>query len=224
MKIIDFEVRGNCVRFYLGRDEDEDYTGDDWNDSPYDCNAGHVYRKYITGYAEIVFPMDTLVLEPCNGVINSRFSKNDMKNGIIPCVVVVPAVYADQEYDETFPFWCNHRKAHKFFFGDRMDPTIGPAIYYFNPKLDQFLEDVTTRMVTRTVEATISGCSPMNVLPIWEKANLTLKEASQYFSISETKLRELTFMPDCPFLLVVGRKRLIKRKQLEHYLENVTSI
>lgn len=224
MKIIDFEIKGNCVRFYLGKDEDEEYTGDDWNDSPYDCNAGPVYKEYITGHADIVFPLDTLVLEPCNGVTNTRFSKDDMKNGIVPCVIVVPPIYAEQEYDETFPFWCNHRKVHKFFFGDRMEPTLGPSIYYFNPKLDQFLEDVTTRMVTRNVEATISGCAPMKLLPIGEKFNLTLKEASQYFSLSTAKLRELTNQPECPFLLTVGRKRLIKRKQLEFFLENVTTL
>jgi len=105
-----------------------------------------------------------------------------------------------------------------------MEPTLGPSIYYFNPKLDQFLEDVTTRMVTRNVEATISGCAPMKLLPIGEKFNLTLKEASQYFSLSTAKLRELTNQPECPFLLTVGRKRLIKRKQLEFFLENVTTL
>ena len=43
MKIIDYEIRGSCVRFYLGKDDDTDYHGDDWNDRPYDCNAGTVY-------------------------------------------------------------------------------------------------------------------------------------------------------------------------------------
>ena len=55
MKIIDYEIRGSCVRFYLGKDDDTDYHGDDWNDRPYDCNAGTVFQEYITGYADIVF-------------------------------------------------------------------------------------------------------------------------------------------------------------------------
>ena len=91
MKIIDYEIRGSCVRFYLGKDDDTDYHGDDWNDRPYDCNAGTVYKEYITGYADLVFPLDSLVLEPCDGVTYCRFTKDDMKNGTVPCVVVVPA-------------------------------------------------------------------------------------------------------------------------------------
>ena len=97
MKIIDYEIRGSCVRFYLGKDDDTDYHGDDWNDRPYDCNAGTVYKEYITGYADLVFPLDSLVLEPCDGVTYCRFTKDDMKNGTVPCVVVVAAPYANEE-------------------------------------------------------------------------------------------------------------------------------
>ena len=116
------------------------------------------------------------------------------------------------------------KKAHKFYFNDRMEPTLGPAIYYFNPKLEQFLQDVDTRMVTKNIDATISGVTPMKEVPIWEKANLTLKEAALYFGIGQNKLREMTDMRNCNFVLVVGTKRLIKRKQLEKYLENTTYI
>ena len=45
MKIIDFECTGNVVRFYLGKDNEKDYHGDDWNDTPYECNAGTVYSS-----------------------------------------------------------------------------------------------------------------------------------------------------------------------------------
>lgn len=59
-------------------------------------------------------------------------------------------------------------------------------------------------------------------VPIWEKAALTLEEAAAYTSIGINKLRELTNNPRCEFVIYVGRKRLIKRKQLEKYLlENV---
>ena len=40
MKIIDSELKGNVVRFYLG--EDPDFFGDDWNHYPYEDNAGPV--------------------------------------------------------------------------------------------------------------------------------------------------------------------------------------
>lgn len=59
-------------------------------------------------------------------------------------------------------------------------------------------------------------------VPIWEKAALTLEEAAAYTSIGINKLRELTNNPQCEFVIYVGRKRLIKRKNLEKYLsENI---
>lgn len=39
MKIIDFERKGNLVRFYLGDDDLAEWWGDDWNDTPYEHNA-----------------------------------------------------------------------------------------------------------------------------------------------------------------------------------------
>lgn len=42
--------------------------------------------------------------------------------------------------------------------------------------------------------------------------------------VPENKLREMTDMRSCDFVLIVGTKRLIKRKQLEKYLENTTYI
>lgn len=90
-KIIDFEVKGNVVRFALGDKTDTEYWGDDWDDAPYEHNAGGVYSKYIKGYATIYFPFNYEVLTPefdwhYNG--NSPFSKADFKSGAIPCVVV----------------------------------------------------------------------------------------------------------------------------------------
>ena len=59
-------------------------------------------------------------------------------------------------------------------------------------------------------------------VPIWEKAALTLEEAAAYTSIGINKLRELTNNTRCEFVIYVGRKRLIKRKNLEKYLsENI---
>lgn len=61
-------------------------------------------------------------------------------------------------------------------------------------------------------------------VPISEKANLTLDEASAYFNIGVNKLREISNSETCTFVLWVGSKRLIKRKALEAYLEKVYSI
>lgn len=63
-----------------------------------------------------------------------------------------------------------------------------------------------------------------NAVPVWEKANLTLQEASDYFGIGVDKLRDISNENDCKFVLWNGNKRLIKRKILEKYLELAYSI
>lgn len=63
----------------------------------------------------------------------------------------------------------------------------------------------------------------MKEVPIWEKSNLTLEEASAYFNIGVNKLRQISDA-DCRFVLWVGNKRLIKRRGFEKYLESMFSI
>ena len=61
-------------------------------------------------------------------------------------------------------------------------------------------------------------------VPIWEKANLTIEEAAAYFGIGTNKLRAMTDRENCPFVLWVGSKRLIKRRKFEKFLEEQYSI
>ena len=49
-----------------------------------------------------------------------------------------------------------------------------------------------------------------------------MKEASEYYNIGENKLRELIKQDCCEFVLYIGKKALIKRKQFEEYLDKVT--
>ncbi len=55
-------------------------------------------------------------------------------------------------------------------------------------------------------------------VPIWEKANLTIKEAAEYSNIGINRIEELLKMPSCSFVLYVGKKKLVKRKEFEHFL------
>lgn len=55
-------------------------------------------------------------------------------------------------------------------------------------------------------------------VPIWEKINLTVKEAAEYSNIGINKIDRLLQLPDCPFVLFVGRKKLVKRKKFEEFL------
>lgn len=63
------------------------------------------------------------------------------------------------------------------------------------------------------------------MVPVWEKVNLTLTEASAYFGIGQNKLKEITDSKECEqCVLFVGNKRLIKRKAFERYLAGLFSI
>ena len=63
-----------------------------------------------------------------------------------------------------------------------------------------------------------------NEVPIWEKSNLTLQEAATYSGIGINKIRDLSNDERCPFVLWVGSKRLIKRKQFDRYIDGCYSI
>lgn len=64
----------------------------------------------------------------------------------------------------------------------------------------------------------------MKEVPIWEKTTLTLEEAAAYTGIGICKLRELTDDASSRLVLWVGKKRLIKRKALEKYVEQSYSV
>lgn len=64
----------------------------------------------------------------------------------------------------------------------------------------------------------------MKEVPIWEKSNLTLEEAAAYSGIGINKLRTLSDEEDCNFVLWVGSKRLIKRREFDRFIESAFSI
>lgn len=61
-------------------------------------------------------------------------------------------------------------------------------------------------------------------IPIWKKSNLTLQEAAVYSGIGINKLRKLSEVKDCPFVLWNGSKRLLKREALDTYLNKSYSL
>ena len=64
----------------------------------------------------------------------------------------------------------------------------------------------------------------MKEVPIWEKSNLTLEEAAAYSGIGKNRLRELSDAKNCQFVLWVGNKRLIKRKELDKFTSESFSV
>lgn len=61
-------------------------------------------------------------------------------------------------------------------------------------------------------------------IPIWCKANLSIEEAAAYSGIGMAKLYEMTESEDCPFVLWIGSRRMIKRKAFDEYIERQYSI
>ena len=55
-------------------------------------------------------------------------------------------------------------------------------------------------------------------VPIWENSLLTIDEAALYFNIGQNRLSELLKKPSCPFVLYVGRKKLVKREEFERFI------
>lgn len=64
----------------------------------------------------------------------------------------------------------------------------------------------------------MSDSKKVNVVPIWQKMNLTVKEAADYSNIGENTLRSyIKQNPDSIFILYIGNKTLIKRKEFEEW-------
>lgn len=57
-------------------------------------------------------------------------------------------------------------------------------------------------------------------VPVWEKVTLTLDEAAKYSNIGINKIREISNNPRCNFVIFVGKKRLIKRKEFEKFISD----
>ncbi len=61
-------------------------------------------------------------------------------------------------------------------------------------------------------------------VPIWVKTNLTLEETAAYSGIGINRIREISNNENCPFVLWVGNKRMIKRRLFDEYIERQYSI
>lgn len=71
---------------------------------------------------------------------------------------------------------------------------------------------------------TSSSNKNVATVPIWVKPYLTIEEASEYTGIGRDKLYEMTSLADCPFVLWVGNRRMIKRRIFDEYIEQIYSI
>ena len=86
-----------------------------------------------------------------------------------------------------------------------------------------FEHAISTATVSRRIESIkkkIGGdYMKTKEVTIWEKVTLTIEEAAAYSNIGIHTIRELSNNPRCGFVIFVGKKRLIKRKSFEKYIE-----
>ena len=62
------------------------------------------------------------------------------------------------------------------------------------------------------------------ILPIDRKMLLSIREAAEYSNIGINKIDEMLKHPNCPFVLYVGTKKLVKRKAFEEFIESRVAI
>lgn len=99
--------------------------------------------------------------------------------------------------------------------------------YYFlmaTHNWDSLVHKRTTIKKSATIVEKTEYRKTKEEFPLWQKSCLTVEEAAAYSGIGKDKLRQLTDDENCPFVLWNGTKRLIKRKNLDEYLDKAYSI
>lgn len=61
-------------------------------------------------------------------------------------------------------------------------------------------------------------------IPLNLKLTMTVKEAAQYSNIGINRIDRMLRSPNCPFVLYVGTKKLVKRKEFEQIISNKLTI
>lgn len=68
------------------------------------------------------------------------------------------------------------------------------------------------------------GSSKVERVPIYQKMALTIREAAEYSNIGINKIDAMLKQPGCPFVLYIGTRKLVKRKEFEKYISEKTVI
>ena len=60
-------------------------------------------------------------------------------------------------------------------------------------------------------------------VPLWHRPILSVAEATEYFGIGSNKIYELTEKENCPFVIWIGSRRVIKRMILSILVDTFIS-
>ena len=61
-------------------------------------------------------------------------------------------------------------------------------------------------------------------IPLNLKLTMTVKETAEYSNIGINRIDRMLRNPNCPFVLYVGTKKLVKRKEFEQFISNKLTI
>ena len=61
-------------------------------------------------------------------------------------------------------------------------------------------------------------------IPLNLKLTMTVKEAAEYSNIGINRIDRMLRNPNCPFVIYVGTKKLVKRKEFEQFISNKLTI
>ena len=64
----------------------------------------------------------------------------------------------------------------------------------------------------------------ISTVPIHLKMTLTARDAAEYSNIGINKIDAMLKQPNCPFVLYVGTRKLVKRREFEDYIRRETVI
>jgi excisionase family DNA binding protein len=56
-------------------------------------------------------------------------------------------------------------------------------------------------------------------VPIPQKMTLSIREAAEYSNIGINKIDQMLRAPNCPFVLYVGTRKLVKREAFEEFIK-----
>ena len=118
-EIIDFDIKGNLVHFFLGKNGTQ--PGADWEHDEYNEYAEPLRDEYIQATVDVFAPFGDVILEPADVPYGQRclYSKQDMIERKVPCIMIVPCDVYDEYYCKyEFDTYSDNPKVKKYYFGD----------------------------------------------------------------------------------------------------------
>ena len=142
LEVIDFESRGNVIRFYLGKNGEQ--FGDDWDDAPYEDNAGTVYDEFIEGAVDIAFDLSMNVFVPSGSYYSAGYRKDYMVKRRYPCVSIVERSWECWDYEDA----AKSSGSWNIYFGDVLKRSTiekyhGPVLAEYGKKEAQEIRSIS---------------------------------------------------------------------------------